>query len=78
MPPSPLSPLTPPPPEHLPPRRSHASTGCLTGGCLLPFLLFLFAASQGDLGGPLFWPLLSAILGFLGLLIGLSISRKQP
>lgn len=40
------------------------------GGCLLPSVLFLIAAAQGDTGGPLFWPVLALGLGFLGLILG--------
>lgn len=67
-----------PTPDNGSPPQHHGSTGCLTGGCLVPFLFFLFAASQGDLGGPLFWPALSLVLGGIGFLIGATIARKLP
>jgi hypothetical protein len=44
--------------------------GCATGGCLLPILLFVFAAVSGDMGGPLFWPIAVVFLGAFGTIVG--------
>ena len=59
--------------------------GCASGGCLLPVLLFVFAAVSGDMGGPLFWPIAVVFLGIVGAAIGAfyglikwsSVSRKS-
>ena len=59
-------------PSHL--ARRAPIVGCLSGGCLIPILLFLFCGIVlNDTGGPLIWPILSAFLGLLGLLVGLAI-----
>lgn len=45
--------------------------GCVSGGCLLPILLFFVCAFfLGDTGGPLFWPFIAVPLGILGLIFG--------
>ena len=44
--------------------------GCLSGGCLLPFLFMILAIAVGDFGGPLFWPLISVLGAMLGIAIG--------
>lgn len=53
--------------------------GCLSGGCLIPFALFLLAAFSGDIGGPLIWPMLSVVLGAFGMIveIGYRIVKKM-
>ena len=59
--------------------------GCVTGGCLLPLLLFLIvvinAKSAYDLGGPLFWPITAAYFGALGFVVAtfyfLVVQRKK-
>jgi hypothetical protein len=41
--------------------------------------MFLIAALLGDTGGPLFWPILSIFLGFVGLVVGTSVAHfKRP
>lgn len=43
--------------------------GCVSGGCFLPVILFIVAGIAGDVGGPLFWPILAvfgAVVGFAG------------
>ena len=54
--------------------RHARKVGCLSGGCLLPALLFgvvmAVAKSAADLGGPLFWPLLAALGATLGFVTG--------
>jgi hypothetical protein len=45
-------------------------TGCLSGGCLLPLLFLVFAIAAGDMGGPLFWPLISIVGAILGIVLG--------
>jgi hypothetical protein len=53
--------------------------GCVTGGCLAPFLLFLFCSLVlRDTGGPLFWPIIAVPLGLIGLGIGLTSRSRQP
>ena len=48
--------------------------GSLSGGCLLPLILFLLcAAIFDDVGGPLFWPFIALPLGFVGGVAGLLI-----
>lgn len=48
--------------------------GCWVGGCCIPtILLLLCAAFLGDTGGPLIWPILSIVLGLLGLFLGIGI-----
>jgi hypothetical protein len=61
-------------PENEPKQRSgcfYAFLGAGTGGCLLPGVFFLIATALGDIGGPLFWPLISIPLGLIGLAVGL-------
>ena len=46
--------------------------GCVTGGCLLPILLFFACAILlGDTGGPLIWPIFAVPLGIIGFIVGL-------
>lgn len=47
--------------------------GFAGGGCLLPLILFLICAIQGDTGGPLFWPFIAIPLGLVGMIVGLVI-----
>ncbi len=49
--------------------RNFGCWGAVTGGCLLPVLLFFLAAALGDTGGPLVWPILAFSLGIVGLVI---------
>ena len=59
-------------PSHL--VRGAPIVGCISGGCLIPILLFLFCGIVlNDTGGPLIWPILSVFFGLLGLLVGLAI-----
>ena len=45
--------------------------GCVSGGCLLPILLFFACAIfLGDTGGPLIWPIFAVPLGIIGLIAG--------
>lgn len=45
--------------------------GCLSGGCLLPVILFFGCAYfLGDTGGLLFWPMIAVPLGLLGMIFG--------
>ena len=45
--------------------------GCVTGGCLMPVLLFFACAIiLGDTGGPLLWPFIAVPLGVIGLVVG--------
>lgn len=45
--------------------------GCVSGGCLLPILLFFACAFLlGDTGGPLIWPIVAVPLGIIGLIAG--------
>ncbi|GAA5496477.1 hypothetical protein Rhal01_02661 [Rubritalea halochordaticola] len=44
--------------------------GFLCGGCLLPSVVFLLCLLGGDVGEPLFWPVLAALTGSLGGLAG--------
>jgi hypothetical protein len=48
--------------------------GCLRGtlgcGCLIPLLIFIIAAITGDVGGPLFWPILMIFTGSVGAALG--------
>ena len=50
-------------------------TGYLTGGCLLPFLLFLIAGLLGDTGDPLIWPAPALLLGIIGTFTGAMVRR---
>ena len=43
----------------------------MIGGIVVPLALFVLAAMLGDTGGPLFWPLLSLLLGGAGGVTGL-------
>jgi hypothetical protein len=44
------------------------------GGCLIPFLLFLFCFGVlHDTGGPLFWPIIAAPMAIIGLVIGIVV-----
>lgn len=71
-----IDPYSPPPtlPEHnVSASKSGNSAplvGCLSGGCLMPTVLFLLAAFFGDTGGPLIWPMLAIVLGALGAFLG--------
>lgn len=47
--------------------------GFAGGGCLLPLILFVICAFQGDTGGPLFWPFIAIPLGLVGMIVGLVI-----
>lgn len=53
--------------------------GCLSGGCVIPIVLFLLAAVSGDIGGPLIWPMLSVVLGAFGMIveIGFRLVKKM-
>jgi hypothetical protein len=53
--------------------------GCLSGGCLVPIVLFLLAALSGDTGGPLIWPMLAIVLGVFGTVVGFiyGIAKKK-
>jgi len=70
---------SPPANDLLPPKERRRRSGCFyaavgagTGGCLVPFVLLLFCGFVfHDVGGPLFWPLISVPLGFIGLAVGL-------
>lgn len=59
-----------PKPERRDSLRKTRKVGCLSGGCLLPILLFIVIAvtarSAADMGGPLFWPLFAALGAALG------------
>jgi hypothetical protein len=45
--------------------------GCVSGGCLLPILLFFACAFfLGDTGGSLVWPIFAVPLGIIGLIAG--------
>jgi hypothetical protein len=49
----------------------YAFLGGVIGGCLIPLVLFLFAAVVlRDTGGPLFWPLIAIPFGLIGLAVG--------
>jgi hypothetical protein len=45
--------------------------GTLGCGCLVPLILFTIAAISGDVGGPLFWPVLMLFTGSVGSVLGL-------
>ena len=48
--------------------------GC-TGGCLIPFLLFIFCGVVlKDTGGPLIWPIVAVPLGLAGLIAGMVVA----
>ena len=52
----------------------YASAGCVSGGCLLPFVLCVACGVLfGDIGGPLFWPIIAVPLGMVGMVIGMII-----
>lgn len=55
------------------PKRRHAA-GCVRGslgcGCVVPLLLFVAAALSGDVGGPLFWPIIAVFGAIVGGIIG--------
>ena len=56
--------------------------GCAVGGCLIPFLLFIFCLLVlNDVGGYLFWPFfaipLALIGGVIGYVIKLYKNRKR-
>lgn len=53
--------------------KHYGCRGAVTGGCLLPVLLFIAAAASGDTGGPLFWPILCVFLGIIGFVVGLFV-----
>lgn len=54
--------------------RSARKRGAIRGGCLVPAVLFVVvcytAGKRGDIGGPLFWPLLALLGAALGYAIG--------
>jgi hypothetical protein len=59
--------------------------GCMRGtfgcGCLVPLVLFVIAAVSGDVGGPLFWPILMIFTGSVGAVLGVVLApfeKKQP
>jgi len=52
------------------PTTQGATGGCVTCGCALPFALFIVAAISGDTGGPLFWPAIAMMFGFIGTVVG--------
>jgi hypothetical protein len=60
------------------PRRHMAGcvVGSLGGGCLVPLILFIFAAISGDVGGPLFWPILMLFTGSVGAALGVLFAPK--
>jgi hypothetical protein len=63
--------------ESQPKRRHYGCAGAVSGGCLLPILLFIVAAFLGDTGGPLFWPILALFLGIVGGCVGTFIRRNK-
>lgn len=56
------------------PSERRRGIGCLRGslgcGCLLPAALFVLCAISGDTGGPLIWPMMVLLGGFVGGMIG--------
>jgi hypothetical protein len=73
-------PATPAPAQ---PRRRYW-VGCMRGtlgcGCLVPLVLFIIAAISGDVGGPLFWPILMVLTGLVGAALGVvfaPLEKKQ-
>ena len=48
--------------------------GCGAGGCLIPTLLFIVCLVFGDIGGPLFWPILAVFLAVVGFVVGSACS----
>jgi hypothetical protein len=58
--------------------RSYAPLyGCLSGGCLVPLLLFFLCAFiSGDTGGPLFWPICMLFFGVVGLVVGIVVGGE--
>jgi hypothetical protein len=55
--------------------------GTLGCGCLVPLVLFSIAAISGDVGGPLFWPILMLFTGLAGAALGVvfaPLEKKQP
>jgi hypothetical protein len=54
--------------------------GTLGCGCLVPLVLFIIAAISGDVGGPLFWPILMVLTGLVGAALGVvfaPLEKKQ-
>ncbi len=56
-------------------QKTYGCRGAGIGGCLVPFVLLMIAAASGDIGGPLFWPIIAFPLGILGMIIGLCFKR---
>jgi EamA domain-containing membrane protein RarD len=55
----------------------YAVSGAAIGGLIAPLVLFLLAAIVfRDTGGPLFWPVLSVLLGLIGLGVGAELGRN--
>lgn len=57
-------------------QKTYGCHGAAFGGCLLPTILLFLAAASGDIGGPLFWPILAAFLGLIGMTVGLFVRRR--
>ena len=62
--------------------RRDQAVGCVGGGCVLPLLLFVWAVfAAGDIGGPLFWPIIAVELGLFGFAVGTAFylcPRRKP
>jgi hypothetical protein len=66
---SPPSPVEPKPRS----RWSFGCAGAAGGGCLVPMVLFFIAAAMGDVGGPLFWPIICVPLALIGFATGMAV-----
>ena len=58
-------------------RPSAPLLGCLSGGCLLPTLLFLVCAAMGNTGALIIWPITVVVFGCIGLHIGVEIRNSS-
>ena len=63
--------------EGMPPAGCEPLAGCGIGGCLVPFLLMIAAGAGGDMGGPLFWPIIATPLGLIGMALGFYIRARK-
>ncbi len=52
--------------------------GCGVGGCCIPMILILLCgAILKDTGGPLIWPIMSVLLGAIGLIVGFVFQPRR-
>ncbi|MDQ8201353.1 hypothetical protein QEH56_24555, partial [Pelagicoccus enzymogenes] len=59
-------------------RRFSPLIGFGVGGCIIPSILFTFClVVLRDIGGPLFWPIITLPMAGIGFLIGFGFRKKK-